>query len=295
MSPYKGTPSSKTYTVEIVVPKGGLGRRLEDMHDFHRQRAITDHYVPCRRDRERDYIRWFFEELATAEAFAAQFSGTLVTPHSEPAAWGVRIGEIANAVARRAMRHARLWDVCVPLSLIVVGALVIKRPESVEKMDVANADAKIQELKISREQQTQDSSRLAVVSSARLTPDVVRVIDGDTIRIGHQKPDIRLVGFNAPETRRAQCKAERRLGDRATARLRDLVRSSKLDFEFVACSCPPGTEGTPACNYGRRCGTLKENGRDVGEILVQENLAVPFVCGQTRCPPTPKPWCQIAR
>src|SRR5262245_12521305 len=48
---------------------------------------------------------------ATAEAFAAQFSGTLVTPHSEPAAWGVRIGEIANAVALRAMRHARLWGV----------------------------------------------------------------------------------------------------------------------------------------------------------------------------------------
>src|SRR5262245_50503276 len=314
MSPYKGTPSSKTYTVEIVVPKGGLGRRLEDMHDFHRQRAITDHYVPGCRDRERDYIRWFFEELATAEAFAAQFSGTLVTPHSEPAAWGVRIGEIANAVALRAMRHARLWGVrigeianavalramrharllyvLVPLSLIVIGALVIKRPESVEKMDAANADAKIQELKISREQQTQDSSRRAVVSSARVTPDVVRVIDGDTIRIGHQKPDIRLVGFNAPETRRAQCKAERRLGDRATARLRDLVRSSKLDFEFVACSCSPGTEGTPSCNYGRRCGTLKANEQDVGLILIRENLAVPFVCGQTRCPPTPKPWCK---
>ncbi len=33
----------------------------------------------------------------------------------------------------------------------------------------------------------------------------VRVIDGDTIRVHHQKPDVRLVGFNAPETRRAQC------------------------------------------------------------------------------------------
>jgi len=163
--------------------------------------------------------------------------------------------------------------------------------ESVEKMDVANADAEIRELKNSREQQTQDSNRRSVVSSARITSDVVRVIDGDTISIGHQKPDIRLVGLNAPETRRAQCEAERHLGDRATARLRDLVRSSKLDFEFVACSCPPGTEGTPACNYGRRCGTLKANGQDVGLILIRENLAVPFVCGQTRCPPTPKPWC----
>jgi endonuclease YncB( thermonuclease family) len=129
-------------------------------------------------------------------------------------------------------------------------------------------------------------------SSAPIAPDDVRVIDGDTIRIHHQRPDVRLVGFNAPETRRAQCDVERAQGDRATARVRNLVRSSKLDFEFVACSCSPGTEGTPLCNYGRRCGILKADGRDVGAILISENLAVPFVCGQTRCPPTPKPWCR---
>jgi endonuclease YncB( thermonuclease family) len=128
--------------------------------------------------------------------------------------------------------------------------------------------------------------------SIPLTSDEVRVIDGDTIRLLQQKPDVRLVGFNAPETRRALCDAERDLGGKATARLRDLVRSSKLDFEFVACSCQPGTEGTPSCNYGRRCGILKANGRDVSAILISENLAVPFVCAQTRCPPTPKPWCR---
>ena len=120
MSPDKVAPSSKTYAVEIVVPEDGLGRRLEDMHDFHRQRAITDHYVPGRRDGERDYVRWFFKDLATAEAFAAQFSGTLVTPHSERsnAAWTVR---------PIAMRHARLLYVLVPLSLMVVGVLVVKQ------------------------------------------------------------------------------------------------------------------------------------------------------------------------
>lgn len=132
----------------------------------------------------------------------------------------------------------------------------------------------------------------SVAWSAPITADEVRIIDGDTIRVHHQKPDVRLVGFNAPETRRAQCNAERALGDRATDRLRDLLRSSRLDFEFVACACPSGTEGTPRCNYGRRCGTLKADGRDVGAILISENLAVPFVCGQTRCPPTPKPWCK---
>ena len=133
---------------------------------------------------------------------------------------------------------------------------------------------------------------VGAVLSAPITSDEVRIIDGDTIRLHQQRPDVRLVGFNAPETRRAICEAERALGDKATARLRELVRSSKLEFEFVACACQPGTEAMPSCNYGRRCGTLKANGRDVGAVLISENLAVPFVCGQTRCPPTPKPWCK---
>jgi endonuclease YncB( thermonuclease family) len=114
---------------------------------------------------------------------------------------------------------------------------------------------------------------------------------GDTIRIYHQKPDVRLVGFNAPETRRAQCEAERELGAAATRRLRELLRHNHLDFALIECSCRQGTAGTMACNWGRRCGTLKVDGRDVGDILIAEHLAVPFVCGKTSCPKTPRPWC----
>ena len=68
------------YVVEIVVPTGGLGRRLDNMHQFHRQRDIKDQHIPRRRDDQRDYLRWCFADLATAEAFAAEFSGTLVVP-----------------------------------------------------------------------------------------------------------------------------------------------------------------------------------------------------------------------
>ena len=138
----------------------------------------------------------------------------------------------------------------------------------------------------------------ALLTSSRLTlaapidPGDVRVIDGDTIRVHQQQPNVRLVGFNAPETRRAACDAERELGAKATRRVRDLVRDGNLHFEFVACSCPAGTEGTPTCNYGRRCGTLKANGSDVGAILIAEGLAVPFQCGANRCPKTPRPWCE---
>jgi hypothetical protein len=63
----------------------------------------------------------------------------------------------------------------------------------------------------------------------------------------------------------------------------------------VACSCKPGTEGAARCNYGRSCGTLRVSGRDVGQILIVEGLAVPFRCGATNCPPTPSPWCRYPR
>ena len=132
---------------------------------------------------------------------------------------------------------------------------------------------------------------MALADTAPINSADIYVIDGDTIRVHHQKPDVRLVGFNAPETRRAVCETEGELGAEATRRLRELVRANDLDFEFVPCACQPGTEGTQACNYGRRCGILKAKGRDVGAILIEEGLAVPFVCGSTRCPRTPRPWC----
>ena len=123
-----------------------------------------------------------------------------------------------------------------------------------------------------------------------IDPEDITVIDGDTIRVYHP-PNVRLVGFNAPESWNALCEAERQLGVRAAQRLLELVRAGHLDFEYVECSCPAGKQGTRFCNYGRDCGTLKSNGRDVGAILIQEGLAVPFVCGPTRCPRTPRPWC----
>src|SRR5262249_60363103 len=83
-----------------------------------------------------------------------------------------------------------------------------------------------------------------------IDPADIRVIDGDTIRVYHVQPNVRLVGFNAPEIRNAACEAEAELGAKATRRLRDLIREGHLEFQYVQCSCPPGTEGTFACNYG---------------------------------------------
>lgn len=116
------------------------------------------------------------------------------------------------------------------------------------------------------------------------------VTDGDTIRLD-DGTSVRLNGFNAPESRDPQCDREAILGDRAKERLEELSATGRTKVIQVPCACKPGTEGTKKCNYGRSCGILTINGRDVGRILISEGLAVSFICGKTSCPKTPKPWC----
>jgi hypothetical protein len=81
---YKGRPSEKSlardypYAVEIEVPLGGLGKRLDAMHDFHRQRGINDQRGGWHRKSERDFIHWRFADADTAAAFAQAFGGVVV-------------------------------------------------------------------------------------------------------------------------------------------------------------------------------------------------------------------------
>ncbi|RUU25160.1 thermonuclease family protein [Mesorhizobium sp. M6A.T.Ca.TU.002.02.2.1] len=143
---------------------------------------------------------------------------------------------------------------------------------------------------------TPSSSRaLALPDTGTLKPlarSQFTITDGDTIRLNGAAKGTRLVGFNTPESIEPRCEAEAQLGRRAKARLKELVAAAELELTMVACACPPGTEGTDRCNYGRSCGSLFADGRDVGEVLMSEGLAVPFVCGSTNCPPTPRPWCE---
>lgn len=130
-------------------------------------------------------------------------------------------------------------------------------------------------------------------NSRTVSASEVRVIDGDTVAIRGQQANVRLVGFNAPETGSPACNAELQRGQQATNRLRILLREAEsIHFQRVACSCRPGTEGTRECNYGRQCGVLSVDGRDVGRILIGEGLAVPYRCGATSCPPRPGNWCR---
>ena len=82
---YKGRPSAKTiasnfpYIVEIAVPSGGLGKRLNEMHAFHNQRGIQVVHLRHRHDDDKgDYLLWCFPRRAIAEEFATEFGGTLM-------------------------------------------------------------------------------------------------------------------------------------------------------------------------------------------------------------------------
>ena len=67
------------YIVEIEVPPGGLGLLLENVRLFHREHKIEEQHVLRRRDAQHDYLRWGFTDFNTAEAFASQFRGTVIS------------------------------------------------------------------------------------------------------------------------------------------------------------------------------------------------------------------------
>lgn len=124
----------------------------------------------------------------------------------------------------------------------------------------------------------------SLVSAADLS-----VLDGDTVK--SNGVTYRLVGFDTPERGdRALCDKERELAEKASARLTALVSAGGTKLRQVACACKPGTEGSSSCNFGRSCAYLSVSGKDVGETLISEGLAQPFVCGETSCPRR-RPWC----
>ncbi|MGR3511513.1 MAG: thermonuclease family protein [Paracoccaceae bacterium] len=75
---------------------------------------------------------------------------------------------------------------------------------------------------------TQTTSRAEQSAIDSVIPSQLTVVDGDTVRLAGQA--IRLIGSDTPETYRAECASERRLGDAATDRLRDLHQIEAVRF-----------------------------------------------------------------
>ncbi|GAB9211424.1 hypothetical protein BDS110ZK18_36650 [Bradyrhizobium diazoefficiens] len=116
----------------------------------------------------------------------------------------------------------------------------------------------------------------------------IQVVDGDTIKIGGTT--YRLIGYDTPELTsrwRTVGPDEKALATIAKERLEELIRKGALDLEAVPCSCSKRSRADGTCNFGRKCAILYVDGRNVGEQLIAEELAVPFVCGPHRCPRMP--------
>jgi hypothetical protein len=62
--------------IEIVVPLGGFGRRLDAMHEHLRGIRHAQGRGRCKG--ERDIMRWLFARREDAEAFAKEFDGTII-------------------------------------------------------------------------------------------------------------------------------------------------------------------------------------------------------------------------
>ncbi len=80
MNRYKSRQSAKAveedfpHFVDIVVPPGGLGAKLDAMYDFHTQHGIEAKRGHGLRDHRGRVIRWCFADKATADAFAKEYS-----------------------------------------------------------------------------------------------------------------------------------------------------------------------------------------------------------------------------
>lgn len=111
---------------------------------------------------------------------------------------------------------------------------------------------------------------------------LVRVVDGDTIEVlARIWPDhyvetlVRLDGIDAPELK-GRCPEETARAERARARLAALLVGGRLRLADV--------------RYGKYAGrvvarVLTEDGRDVGRILLEENLVRRYDGGRRQ------PWC----
>lgn len=118
---------------------------------------------------------------------------------------------------------------------------------------------------------------------ALLTPAIagVYVIDGDTVDIDGTR--IRILQIDTPETFRSRCETEYRLGLAAKQRLIELL--DKGDVSYT----PDGLD-----RFGRTLAHVYTGNVDVGEVLLKEGHALPYVPGPEAKAKRLARWCPKA-
>lgn len=99
------------------------------------------------------------------------------------------------------------------------------------------------------------------------------VVDGDTIWFEGER--VRVADIDAPETHPPRCAEEADLGERATARLHQLMNAGAFSLKQIE-------RDTDV--YGRKLRIVVRNGESLGEVLVEEGLARRYEGGR-------RPWC----
>lgn len=96
------------------------------------------------------------------------------------------------------------------------------------------------------------------------------VYDGDTVAIdcGGEVETARLIGLDTPETKSPGCAAEADLGSQATERLRVLAGAGQVSFS-----------SSGRDKYGRLLVTMRVDGVDVTDAMIDEGLALPYMGG----------------
>lgn len=79
MSRYKGRASAKAverdfpHCVDVAVPPGGVGKKLDAMYDFHTRHGIQPKRGQGHHDADGSVVRWCFADPAMAAVFAKEF------------------------------------------------------------------------------------------------------------------------------------------------------------------------------------------------------------------------------
>lgn len=113
-----------------------------------------------------------------------------------------------------------------------------------------------------------------LLCTASCEPTEIRVWDGDSIRLGMgQQPEaVRIFNIDAPEME-GRCIHETDLARQAKIRLAEILQGRRVEI------LRQGTD-----RYGRTLAAIRVEGRDVGDILVDEGLARTWAGRR-------EPWC----
>lgn len=113
-----------------------------------------------------------------------------------------------------------------------------------------------------------------LLCTASCEPAEIRVWDGDSIRLGmgQQSEAVRIFNIDAPEME-GRCIHETDLARQPKIRLAEILQGRRVEI------LRQGTD-----RYGRTLAAIRVEGRDVGDILVDEGLARTWAGRR-------EPWC----